>query len=409
MCISVNYHSNKFHQGPNMSLQSVPALVRSEFSRVFREEPRMYRAPARINIIGEHLDYNGGCVLPSAVDLFTWVAVSPRNDAILDIHLCHDGSRQQIVLGDLSKDGSGSVAEYLKGVAWALRSAGVEPRGCNLVIGGSIPLGGGLSSSASLELAVARALADRAGVQLEREQMALLCHKAEVDFVGVQCGIMDQYAIALGAGGHAMVLDCRSRQFELLPLPENAKFLVVHSGVSRRLPAGGYNARRDECTSAVELLRQSNPGLRYLAELDSGQISENRNRLGETLFRRCRHVVSEHQRVREATGAMREANLELLGSLINESHESLRDDYEVSCSELDALVEIARKCDGVLGSRMMGGGFGGCTISLVRPGDVTETVRRISQEYSKVIGRPPWMHVAGPAGPVAELEEGHEP
>jgi galactokinase len=409
MFVSVNYHRNNFHQGPIMPFQSVPALVHSEFVRIFREEPRMYRSPARINIIGEHLDYNGGSVLPSAVNLFTWAAVSPRTDPVIDIYLCHDGSRQRIALEDLSKDGSGSVVEYLKGVAWAMHTGGVEPQGCNLVVGGNIPLGGGLSSSASLELVVASALVDRAGAQLEREQLALLCHKAEAEFVGVQCGIMDQYAIALGASGYAMMLDCRSHDFELLLLPDDAKFLVIHSGVSRRLPSGGYNSRRDECAAAVELLQQSIPGLRFLAELDPGQISDNRSRLGETLFRRCRHVVSECQRVREATGAMLEGELELLGSLLNESHSSLRDDYEVSCSELDALVEIARACPGVLGSRMMGGGFGGCTISLVQPAEALETARRIRQEYGRLLGREPWVHVVGPAEPVSEVEDWHEP
>ena len=391
-----------------MPLQSVSALVRSEFVRLFGEEPRLYRAPARINIIGEHLDYNGGCVLPSAVDLFTWAAVSPRSDRLLEIHLCHDGSRRRIALTDLHRDGSGSVTEYLKGVAWAMRSAGIEPQGCNLVIGGNIPLGGGLSSSASLELVVAAVLADRAGVKADREQLALLCHRAEAEFVGVQCGIMDQYAIALGESGHAMMLDCRSQRFELLPLPARAKFLVVHSGVSRRLPAGGYNSRRDECAVALELLGQAIPGLRFLAELEPDQVSDNRTRLGDRLFRRCRHVVSESRRVREATRAMHADDLDRLGSLINESHDSLRDDYEVSCRELDALVNIARTCDGVLGSRMMGGGFGGCTISLVRPDELAETSRRIGLEYSKVLGSEPWMHVVGPAGPVVALEDWRE-
>lgn len=392
-----------------MPLHSVPTLVHSEFVRSFGEEPRMFRAPARINIIGEHLDYNGGCVVPAAIDLFTWAAMSPRKDPELHIHLCHDGSRHRIALRDLRSDGSGSVVEYLKGVVWAMRSMGIEPLGCNLVIGGNIPLGGGLSSSASLELVVASALLERAGFALERERLALMCHKAEAEFVGVQCGIMDQYAIALGESGHAMVLDCSTRRFELLPLPDDAKFLVVHSGVSRRLPAGGYNSRRDECEVAVELLGRSIPGLRFLAELEPDQVNDSRARLGDTLFRRCRHVVSEGQRVAEATRAMQEDNLELLGALINQSHNSLRDDYEVSCSELDALVEIARGCDAVLGSRMMGGGFGGCTISLVRSGRVTGTLQRIRQEYGKVTGREPWAHVVGTAGPVAALEDGHEP
>jgi galactokinase len=391
-----------------MPAQSTPAQVHSEFTRIFGGSPRMYRAPGRINIIGEHLDYNGGFVLPSAVDLFTWAAAAPRDDAVLEVQLCNVGSRHRIALRDIRRDGSGDVAEYLKGVAWAMQREGLEPGGCNLVIGGNIPLGGGLSSSASLELLLAYLLSDLAHAQLERERMARLCHAAEAEFVGVQCGIMDQYAIALGASGHAMMLDCRSRDYQLYPLPQAARFLVTHSGVNRRLPAGGYNSRRDECTSALALLGQSMPGLSFLVELTLDQLETNRALLGDTLFRRCRHVVTENRRVRAACQAMQDDDLDLLGSLMNESHRSLRDDYAVSCPELDALVEIAGACGGVLGSRMMGGGFGGCTLSLVRLDAVSETVRQIRQEYGKVLGREPWMHVAGPAGPVSAVEQWHE-
>jgi galactokinase len=392
-----------------MPVQSLPAQVHSEFDRIFGELPRMYRAPGRINIIGEHLDYNGGFVLPSAVDLFTWAAASPRDDAVLEIHLCNVGSQHRIALGDIRRDGSGDVAEYLKGVAWAMQRAGLEPGGCNLVIRGNLPLGGGLSSSASLELLLAYILADLSNVQLGPEGMARLCHEAEVEFVGVQCGIMDQYAIALGSSGHAMMLDCRRQDYRFYPLPADAKFLVTHSGVNRRLPAGGYNSRRDECTSALALLGQAMPGLQFLAELTFDQLEANRVLLDDTLFRRCRHVVTESHRVRTACQAMQDADLDLLGSLMNESHRSLRDDYEVSCPELDALVEIAGACGGVLGSRMMGGGFGGCTLSLVRLDAVSETVRCIRQDYGKVLGREPWMHVVGSAGPVSEVENWHEP
>lgn len=369
----------------------------------------MYRAPGRINIIGEHLDYNGGFVLPSTINLFTWAATSPRNDGILDIHLCNDDSRHQIALNDITADGSGDVAEYMKGVAWAMQRAGIEPGGCNLVIGGNIPLGGGLSSSASLELLLACVLADRSAARLEREQMARLCHEAETEFVGVQCGIMDQYVIALGASGHAMMLDCRNQEYELDPLPENATFLVVHSGVSHRLPSGGYNSRRDECEAALAVLSQDVPGLHFLAELSEAQLDLHRDSLSDVQFRRCRHVVTESGRVKAAHMAMLNGELEQLGSLINESHRSLRDDYEVSCPELDTLVEIATGCDGVLGCRMMGGGFGGCALSLVRSDNVQEAVRGIGQGYGRILGHEPWMHVVGPAAPVSEVENWHEP
>jgi len=379
--------------------------TRSEFARLYGDVPRLYRAPGRINIIGEHLDYNGGSVLPSTVDLFTWAAAAPRGDRVLDVYLCNDGSRHRLDLDDLKRNGSGEVTEYLKGVAWAMQVEGGRIRGCNLVIGGNIPLGGGLSSSASLELLLACVLADLAGLQPGREPMARLCHRAESEFVGVQCGIMDQYAVALGSSGHAMMLDCRSREYELLLLPVGAKFLVTHSGVSHRLPTGGYNSRRDECRAVLARLGQAIPGLQFLAELTFAELEGHRGLLDDTLYRRCRHVVTEAGRVGAAVRAMQHGDLERLGSLIDQSHASLRDDYEVSCPELDALVEIAGQCRGVLGSRMMGGGFGGCTISLVRPDAVNETVHRIGREYGKLLGRDPWMHVVGPAGPVAKLED----
>jgi galactokinase len=387
-----------------MPVPPVSALVHSEFTRLFGDSPRVYRAPGRINIIGEHLDYNGGFVLPSMVDLYTWAAASPRDDRVLDVHICHDSSRHRIALDEITRSGSGNVEEYLKGVAWALQAEGIEAGGCNLVIGGDIPLGGGLSSSASLELLLAWVLADRANARLERERMAQLCHKAEAEFVGVQCGIMDQYAIALGSSGQAMMLDCRSGEYDFFPLPDGARFLVTHSGASHRLPAGGYNSRRDECHEALSSLAETLPGLRFLADLTAGQLEANRVHLSDVLFRRCRHVVTESRRVKAACRAMQDADLGLLGSLMNESHESLRDDYEVSCAELDALVEIARGCRGVLGSRMMGAGFGGCTVSLVRLAEVDDTIGKIRQEYGKVLGREPWMHVVGPAKPVSAME-----
>jgi galactokinase len=387
----------------------MPARVRSDFDRLFGGEPRMYRAPGRINIIGEHLDYNGGAVLPSTVDLYTWVAASPRDDCVLDIYLCNDESRHRIALGDIRRDGSGNVSQYLKGVAWALQREEIEPRGCNLVIGGNIPLGGGLSSSASLELALACVLADFAGAQLSGQRMARICHRAEAGFVGMQCGIMDQYVVALGSAGQAMLLDCRSQEYELYPLPADARFLVTHSGVSHRLPAGDYNSRRGECESALSRLTRALPGLRWLADLTASDLETQKSLLSATLHRRCRHVVTECRRVETAVRALQEGDLELLGLLMDESHRSLRDDYEVSCPELDALVDISRSCGGTLGARMMGGGFGGCTITLLRAGAADDTMQRIAEEYGRELGHDPWMHVVGPAGPVARLERWHEP
>jgi galactokinase len=275
--------------------------------------------------------------------------------------------------------------------------------GCDVAISGNIPLGGGLSSSASLELALSTALLDCSGIKLDRSRLALLCQRAEVEFVGAQCGIMDQYTIALAHFGHAMMLDCRSLDFDHVAIPSDLSFLVVHSGVSHRVSTGSYNFRRDECEEAVRLLGQSIPGLSCLRDVSQDQLESGRNRLGSTLYQRCRHVLTENQRVGEAVTALRNTDLQQLGSLVNESHDSLRDDFEVSCSELDKLVDIARGCEGVLGSRMMGAGFGGCTINIVEPEAAADAAARIRAEYARTTGHVPWMHVAATADAVKRI------
>jgi galactokinase len=281
----------------------------------------------------------------------------------------------------------------------------VQLGGCNLLIGGNLPLGGGLSSSASLELVVARALLECAGLQMAREAVAQVCRRAEAEFVGMPCGIMDQYAIALGEPGCAMLLDCRQLEYEQVPLPPGACFLLTHSGVSHRLPTGGYNRRRRECEEAVSRLAEAIPGLVSLRDLDKGGLEQQHTLLGERLYRRCRHVVGENLRVLEAREALRNSDLPMLGALLCDSHASLRDDYEVSCPEVDLLVDIALAQDGVLGSRLMGGGFGGCTISLVREEDAESAAAGIGHTYGAVLGREPWMHRVGPSGPVSRWED----
>jgi len=377
--------------------------ISSRFADLFGQQAVICRAPARMNIIGEHTDYNEGFVMPSTVDLFTWAAMAPRDDRMLKVHFCHENRTHELDLEDLTKGEEGQAIEYLKGVAWALKEAGQRPRACNLVIGGNIPIGGGLSSSASLELAAALALTAPPETDAERSGLARICQRAESEYVGVQCGIMDQYAISLGVSGHAMMLDCRTLEYEHVRLPEKAVFIIAHSGVSHRLPAGEYNSRRDECDQAAARLRGAIPELESLRDLSLKELEMNRDRLGDLLFRRCRHVVTENCRVRQACEAVKSDELGRLGSLMQDSHRSLRDDYEVSCPELDSLVEIAGACEGVHGSRMMGAGFGGCTISLASPAAAAPAVDRIRREYGRVSGREPWMHVVGTAGPASRI------
>jgi len=396
-----------------MDYESSPESVLSEFATRFAGQytgqaglrPRLYQAPGRINLIGEHTDYNDGFVLPATVDLYTWAAISPRNDRILQVHACIDDRTVSIDLDRIAAGKNGEWPEYVKGVAWSLASQGLRLRGADAVIAGNIPLGGGLSSSASLEVLLAFALLECSGIGMERRKIALACQRAEAEFVGVQCGIMDQFTIACGSRNQALMLDCRSQDFELVELPAKAALLLVHSGVRHQLSAGSFNARRDECREAVEILGSVLPGLESLRDLGRDQLEDHRALLSDDLYRRCRHVVTENARVGQAREALEEGNARRLGQLMIASHLSLRDDYEVSCPELDFLVGIAAECEGLWGSRMMGGGFGGCTISLVdsdRAEDAAETIRK---QYGRKTGHEPWIHVVGPADAVSRIKD----
>jgi galactokinase len=377
--------------------------MRAEFAERFGTEPVLYRAPARVNLIGEHTDYNDGFVLPTATALYTWVAAAPRSDRLLKIFACRFDEHECIDLDRLEAGRTGRWADYARGVAAILEGEGHALRGADVVIDGEIPLGGGLSSSASLSCALAFALLDRSGIAIDRARLALLCQRVETDFAGVRCGIMDQYVIARAERDCAMLLDCRSLEFESIPIDANAGFVIVDSGVHHQLPAGEYNSRREECERAVSILAEKLSPLASLRDLAPEVLEEARGLLDDRLYRRCQHVLTENRRVRDAVAALTTGDVDRLGQLIDASHESLRSDFEVSCGELDALVEIATACPGVYGARMMGAGFGGCTINLVEPARVDQVVREISVEYGKILGREPWVHVVGSSDPVQAI------
>lgn len=385
----------------------------AEFVERFRSQPRMYRAPGRVNIIGEHTDYNDGFVLPTTIALYTWLAIAPRPDRNLHVYSCKFDGVEVIDLDQIEKGGNGQWCEYVKGVAFILESEGFTLNGADIVIDGEIPLGSGLSSSASLETVLALALLDCADLEIDRSRLAQFCQRAEADFVGVHCGIMDQYVIACCTNGHAMMLDCRSLDYQLIAVTDEALLMIVDSGVHHQLPDGEYNSRRGECEEAVSTLVNEIPKLESLRDLSLTQLEDRRDLLGDRLYRRCRHVLTENHRVSDAHAALLSNDVDRLGQLINASHASLRDDYEVSCSEVDVLVEIANSCPGVYGTRMLGAGFGGCALSLVAPAYLDPIVDKISSEYGKFLGRQPWIHVAAPSGavqavPLTELVD-HQP
>lgn len=357
------------------------------------------RAPARVNIIGEHTDYNDGFVLPTSTALFTSVSATARTDNIVRVASNSVADSHSFALDDLQPAATRSWIDYVRGVAAELQRAGVVLRGADLEIRSDIPLGAGLSSSASLELAVARALLAIAGADLAASELAELCQRAEHNFAGVRCGIMDQYAVACAQQGNAILLDCRSLQVEQVQLPGKAAFILTDSGVRHRLTDGAYNERANECAAAVAVIAASTPGFTALRDLDADTLNANRAGLGSLLYQRCRHVLSENERVHSMVQALRDSNLAMIGALLDASHQSLRDDFAASCDEVDALVAAANASDRVLGSRMIGGGFGGCVLSVCHADDVDRAAQEIKSNYAAVSGSEAWQHRLAAAAP----------
>jgi len=377
--------------------------MRKRQSRPSPDEVRRFRAPARVNIIGEHTDYNDGLVLPTTTALFTSVAAVPRPDRIIRIESREMRNVQSFDLDDIEPAKNPGWIDYAKGVAAELEAEGIRLQGANLEIESQIPLGGGLSSSASFELAVATALLRLADRSLPGPSLAAICQRAEIRYAGVNCGIMDQFTIACCKRGNAMLLDCRSLDIEQVAIPPSAGMLIIDSGVKHRLPESAYNKRSDECAEAVKILSQHAPQVVALRDLKMEMLETQKDRLGDLLYRRCRHVVSENQRVRDAYAALRSGDLEKLGNLISASHASLRDDFEVSCDEVDQLVQIADECTDVPGSRILGAGFGGCVLSLVGLDNIEEVAGKITQKYKQVTGHDPWTHIVQGSEPAQQI------
>lgn len=363
---------------------------------------RRFCAPARINIIGEHTDYNDGFVLPMATALYTTVAAIARPDRVVTATSAYQGHTGSFSLDDPESPAAGEWLDYVRGVAIELEAAGLTLGGADLVIDSDIPVGAGLSSSAALELAVGNAFLGIADQSVKPDKLSKICQSAEQKHVGVQCGIMDQFTVACAKPGHALLLDCRSLDTEHIPVPPEFGLLVVDSGARHRHPEGGYNDRAAECTAAVQFLAASNPAIESLRDADLEMLEGLRTRLGDVLYRRCRHVLSENDRVLRAIDALRNNSLADLGELLNEGHRSLRDDFEVSCAEVDSLVALVNGIRGVAGSRMMGGGFGGCILVLAASGDMPAVSASIHDEYVTAFRREPWLHHVSPASPAGE-------
>jgi galactokinase len=385
-------------------MDTAATLIR-RFKELFGRHPRLYRAPGRVNLIGEHTDYNDGFVLPAAVDMYCWVAIAPRSDSNLALRSNNFGETIAVDLDDRSLARRNHWSDYIVGTALALRHEGHAIRGADVLLHGEIPFGSGLSSSAAIEVASGFALLENTGLQPDLTRLAVACRRAENEFVGARVGIMDQFISAHGHAGHALKLDCRSLEYELLPLPGEVCLVVCNTGVKHAHAGGEYNQRRAQCEEGVRLLSEALPGIRALRDVSSQQLEENKSLLPELIYRRCRHIITEDERVERAGAALRSGSLTVLSELMAASHRSLRDDYEVSSAELDTMVEIASKQPGVIAARMTGGGFGGCTVNLVRK-EAAEIVRaNVAAAYESQTGIHPEIYVLSAARGVQRVSE----
>jgi galactokinase len=371
----------------------------ARFERRFGSAPRVYRAPGRVNLIGEHTDYNDGYVLPAAIGLFCHVAAAPRDDRVIVVESEEIGRRVEWRLDEPDPAPRASWSQYVLGVAALLRRRG-PLQGATLLVTSEVPMGAGLSSSAAIEVASALALADIAGIEIDSQDVARLCQQAEIEFVGARCGIMDQFVSTHGRKGHALLLDCRSLDNRHVRLPADVRLVACNTMVRHRHAGGEYNQRRVECEAGVARIAARFPDVRSLRDVDLARLEACRSDLPDVVFRRCRHVVTENVRVLDFVAALQASNVPALAPLMAASHQSLRDDYEVSCPELDAMVDAGRDAPGSLGSRMTGGGFGGCTVNLVRAEEVEAFRRVVSSRYVSATGRTPDIHVmdAGDGG-----------
>src|SRR5579864_3468991 len=378
---------------PPVSYDSTAESLADRFEQAHGTHPLIFRAPGRVNLIGEHTDYNDGFVMPAAIGFYTWVAASQRADRNLHIHSDEFSETLTLSLDELAGPPRHHWSDFVRGVAAVLQSSGQHLSGANLMIEGQVPIGAGLSSSASLEVASALALLSAARSEVAPFELVKICQRAEHEYVGTRCGIMDQFIAVFGRSAHALKLDCRSLDYEVLPIPPGVRLVICNSLVKHELAAGEYNRRRADCEAGVRILQQYLPKVRALRDVGIAELEKYRQQLPDVVSRRCRHVVSENDRVLTAANALSAGDLPRFGQLMYQSHRSLRDDYEVSCRELDLLVEIASECEGVYGSRMTGGGFGGCTVTLIHSEAAESFQIRIAEAYKKATGTIPDVYV----------------
>jgi galactokinase len=358
-----------------------------------REGIYISSAPGRVNIIGEHTDYNEGFVLPTPIGSRVWVAAGKTRDSEFRLYANDYGEKHSFTLGKQVFSEKKRWANYVMGVVDALQRKGYHLGGAELVIKGDVPQSAGLSSSAALEVATARALKGLFNLDIGPVELAYVGKSAENDFIGLQSGIMDQFCASIGRQGQALLIDCRDNEHRNIEMPFGDALIAVHTGIKRKVESSAYNERVKQCREGIEALRQVRPEIESLRDVDLEDLSEIKGKMPDLIYRRCRHVVGENKRVLAAVEAIETNNSAALGALMYESHISLRDDYGVSCPELDTLVEIARGTKYVLGARLTGAGFGGCTINLVTKHKLQEFIEDVPLRYSEATGLEPEVYL----------------
>lgn len=366
------------------------------FKALYGGEPALFRAPGRVNLIGEHTDYNDGFIMPAALEYETRAAMALRDDRLIRIHSANNGASAEFDLDDPAPQPRHEWTDYAFGVAVVLQRAGKPLKGADILISSSVPVGSGLSSSAALEVAIGYGLLTLAGVAVDRVELAKLCQKAENEYVGMRCGIMDQFISCNGEHDHALMIDCRSLEKRSVPIDPRARLVVANSMVHHALAGGEYNKRRASCEEGVRLLQPALGPIAALRDVSVEALEANKGRLSEETYRRCRHVVTENERVVAAAAALEAGDLSRCGELMDQSHVSMRDDYAISCPEVDALVAIAQKQPGCLGSRMTGGGFGGCTVSLVEAEAADAFMAAVKAAYAAATGHQSTIFACSP-------------
>jgi galactokinase len=385
--------------------------LRQEFMRFvpYASSVDFFYAPGRINLIGEHTDYNGGLVLPAAIDISIIAAARKRDDRILNLKSMNFTDSVSASLDGLTFEEERAWANFPLSAAWALEDSSVDVCGADIVFQGDIPLGSGLSSSAAIEVLMMRILLSLSGKEPEKKQMPILCRKGENDFIGVKSGIMDQFIITFGKQEHALYLDCSNLENKLVPFcnADEVAIIIGNTKVKRELAKSAYNKRVEECEEGLDLFRKhlSRETLSSISEVTLNELGKCKERMPEIIARRCEHVIAENDRVEQAVKALEKGDLVTLGTLLNASHESLKDLYEVSCDELDAIVDAFRQSDGVYGARMTGAGFGGSAIALSRAENADGVIEKARTIYKKETGIDGEFYIAHIADGVSEIGE----